>query len=45
MEKAGWLTQFGLDGVEEWSSTGFNLMRLGHDRAGVDSAAGGGTQA
>lgn len=45
MEKAGWLTQFGLDGVEECSSTGFNLMRLGHDRAGVDSAASGGTQA
>ncbi|PYH66718.1 uncharacterized protein BO88DRAFT_427780 [Aspergillus vadensis CBS 113365] len=37
MEKAGWLSQSGLDDVEECSSTGFKLMRLGHDRAGVDS--------
>lgn len=42
MEKAGWLSQSGLD-VEECSSTGFKLMGLGHDRAGVDSV-GGGTQ-
>lgn len=41
MENAGWLSQSGLDDVEECSSTGFKLMRLGHDRAGVDSVGGG----
>ncbi|OJJ75184.1 hypothetical protein ASPBRDRAFT_53128 [Aspergillus brasiliensis CBS 101740] len=41
MEKPGWFSQSGLDGVEECLATSFRMMRLGHDRAGVDDTGGG----